>query len=30
VTAVEWLDCHEDFPSFDGNHPLKIVALTLS
>ncbi|RBW44000.1 class I SAM-dependent rRNA methyltransferase [Psychromonas sp. B3M02] len=29
VTAVEWLDCHNDFPSFDDNHPLKIVALTL-
>ncbi|QLE86972.1 MULTISPECIES: class I SAM-dependent rRNA methyltransferase [Shewanella] len=30
VTQHQWLDCHEDFPSFDGNHPLKIVALTLS
>lgn len=30
VSAFEWLDCHQDFPSFDGNHPLKIVALTLS
>ncbi|NKF49218.1 class I SAM-dependent rRNA methyltransferase [Shewanella sp. WXL01] len=30
VTKVQWLDCHQDFPSFDGNHPLKIVALTLS
>ncbi|ACJ27471.1 SAM-dependent methyltransferase, putative [Shewanella piezotolerans WP3] len=30
VTKHTWLDCHEDFPSFDGNHPLKIVALTLS
>jgi len=30
VTHVEWLDCHQDFPSFDGNHPLKIVALTIS
>ena len=25
-----WLDPHEDFPSFDDNHPLKIVALTLN
>ncbi|QBF82667.1 class I SAM-dependent rRNA methyltransferase [Shewanella maritima] len=30
VTKAQWLDCHQDFPSFDGNHPLKIVALTLS
>jgi 23S rRNA (cytosine1962-C5)-methyltransferase len=30
VSKVEWLDCHPDFPSFDGNHPLKMVALTLS
>lgn len=30
VTAHTWLDPHEDFPSFDDNHPLKIVALTLS
>ncbi len=30
ITQVEWLDCHPDFPSFDGNHPLKIVALTLA
>ena len=29
VSHVEWLDCHQDFPSFDDNHPLKIVALTL-
>lgn len=29
VSDVEWLDCHQDFPSFDGNHPLKIVALTI-
>lgn len=29
VTAHQWLDCHSDFPSFDDNHPLKIVALTL-
>ncbi|MCG9728509.1 class I SAM-dependent methyltransferase [Shewanella sp. Isolate13] len=30
VTQHTWLDCHNDFPSFDGNHPLKIVALQLS
>jgi 23S rRNA (cytosine1962-C5)-methyltransferase len=30
LTRHEWLDCHPDFPSFDGNHPLKMVALTLS
>ncbi|MCL1139430.1 class I SAM-dependent rRNA methyltransferase [Shewanella pneumatophori] len=30
VTQHTWLDCHNDFPSFDGNHPLKIVALELS
>ncbi|WP_299805728.1 class I SAM-dependent methyltransferase [uncultured Shewanella sp.] len=30
VAGHTWLDCHEDFPSFDGNHPLKIVALQLS
>lgn len=30
VTEYTWLDCHQDFPSFDGNHPLKIVALQLS
>jgi len=29
VSNVEWLDCDQDFPSFDDNHPLKIVALTL-
>ena len=29
VSDVVWLDCHQDFPSFDDNHPLKIVALTL-
>jgi 23S rRNA (cytosine1962-C5)-methyltransferase len=29
VVSHQWLDCHEDFPSFDGNHPLKMVALTL-
>ncbi|MCL1040137.1 MULTISPECIES: class I SAM-dependent rRNA methyltransferase [Shewanella] len=30
VSQIEWLHCHDDFPSFDGNHPLKIVALTLN
>ncbi|MFB2801840.1 class I SAM-dependent rRNA methyltransferase [Shewanella seohaensis] len=30
VTEHTWLDPHEDFPSFDDNHPLKIVALTLN
>ncbi|MBR9728390.1 class I SAM-dependent rRNA methyltransferase [Shewanella intestini] len=29
VSQHQWLNCHQDFPSFDGNHPLKIVALTL-
>jgi len=29
VSHVEWLDCHQDFPSFDDNHPLKIVVLTI-
>ncbi|QIR15750.1 class I SAM-dependent rRNA methyltransferase [Shewanella aestuarii] len=29
VTHFEWLDCHQDFPAFDENHPLKIVALTI-
>lgn len=29
VSEVQWLDCHQDFPSFDDNHPLKIVALKL-
>ena len=29
VSAIEWLHCHEDFPSFDDNHPLKIVALNI-
>ena len=29
VSEAKWLDCHEDFPSFDGNHPLKIVSLTI-
>ena len=30
VTETAWLDCHEDFPSFDNNHPLKIVTLTIA
>ncbi|MCG9754283.1 class I SAM-dependent methyltransferase [Shewanella insulae] len=30
VASLEWIHCHQDFPSFDGNHPLKIVALTLA
>ncbi|MEI6860301.1 MAG: class I SAM-dependent methyltransferase [Shewanella sp.] len=30
VTRHTWLECHQDFPSFDGNHPLKMVSLTLS
>lgn len=30
VTDATWLDPHEDFPAFDDNHPLKIVALTLN
>ncbi|MGI2170432.1 class I SAM-dependent rRNA methyltransferase [Shewanella sp. MF05960] len=29
VTATQWLDCHQDFPAFDDNHPLKIVVLTI-
>ncbi|MCL1141101.1 class I SAM-dependent rRNA methyltransferase [Shewanella gaetbuli] len=29
VVKHQWLDCHEDFPSFDDNHPLKIVALQI-
>lgn len=29
VSEVTWLDCYPDFPSFDGNHPLKIVVLTV-
>ncbi|MFS1424307.1 class I SAM-dependent rRNA methyltransferase [Shewanella sp. 10N.286.48.B5] len=29
VSSIEWLHCHEDFPSFDDNHPLKVVALTI-
>ena len=27
VKAVEWLTPEADFPSFDGNHPLKLVVL---
>ena len=30
VTGAYWLDCYHDFPSFDDNHPLKIVSLTVS
>ncbi|QYK03372.1 class I SAM-dependent rRNA methyltransferase [Shewanella psychrotolerans] len=30
VTQYQWLDCHPDFPSFDGKHPLKIVAIALA
>ncbi|MCE9687214.1 class I SAM-dependent methyltransferase [Shewanella sp. AS16] len=30
VVSHSWLDPHEDFPSFDDNHPLKIVALVLN
>ncbi|MEZ9234144.1 MULTISPECIES: class I SAM-dependent rRNA methyltransferase [Shewanella] len=29
VTHQQWIHCHEDFPSFDGNHPLKMVALSI-
>jgi len=29
VTKFNWLNCHEDFPSFDGFHPLKIIALVI-
>jgi len=29
VTNHTWLNCHDDFPSFDGNHPLKMVALEI-
>ena len=29
VTSLQWIHCHEDFPSFDDNHPLKMVALTI-
>ncbi len=30
VSEATWLDCHPDFPSFDDNHPLKIVSLTIA
>ena len=30
VSEAIWLDCHPDFPSFDDNHPLKIVSLTIA
>ena len=30
VSEATWLDCHQDFPSFDDNHPLKIVSLTVT
>ncbi|MPY25094.1 class I SAM-dependent rRNA methyltransferase [Shewanella sp. YLB-07] len=30
VTRHTWLECHHDFPSFDGNHPLKMVSLVIS
>ncbi|MEB8434282.1 class I SAM-dependent methyltransferase [Cocleimonas sp. KMM 6892] len=30
VSESSWLHCHHDFPSFDGNHPLKIVSLTIA
>ncbi|HIG64108.1 MAG TPA: methyltransferase domain-containing protein [Methyloprofundus sp.] len=30
VSEATWLDCHQDFPSFDDNHPLKIVSLTIT
>jgi len=30
VTSSQWLHCHPDFPAFDDNHPLKIVALTIN
>jgi 23S rRNA (cytosine1962-C5)-methyltransferase len=29
VSDSTWLHCHEDFPAFDDNHPLKIVSLTI-
>jgi 23S rRNA (cytosine1962-C5)-methyltransferase len=29
VMNTQWLDIDEDFPSFDNNHPLKMVALTI-
>ncbi|MCL1125851.1 class I SAM-dependent rRNA methyltransferase [Shewanella surugensis] len=30
VSAHTWLTPHDDFPSFDDNHPLKIVALKIT
>lgn len=30
VSETTWLNCHHDFPSFDGNHPLKIVSLSIA
>ena len=30
VSEVTWLDCYPDFPSFDDNHPLKMVALSIA
>jgi 23S rRNA (cytosine1962-C5)-methyltransferase len=27
IQAVEWISPEEDFPSLDGQHPLKIVQL---
>ncbi|QYJ87923.1 class I SAM-dependent methyltransferase [Shewanella mesophila] len=30
VIQHQWLNCHPDFPSFDGKHPLKIVALEVA
>lgn len=29
VSDVTWLSCYPDFPSFDDNHPLKMVSLTI-
>ena len=30
VSEATWLDSYPDFPSFDDNHPLKMVSLTIS
>ncbi|GIU43195.1 class I SAM-dependent rRNA methyltransferase [Shewanella algidipiscicola] len=30
ISHATWLACHSDFPSFDGNHPLKMVALQIA
>ncbi|WP_299497329.1 class I SAM-dependent methyltransferase [uncultured Shewanella sp.] len=30
VSGHTWLTPHDDFPSFDGNHPLKIVVLEIT